>query len=146
MVRRTKRHETELARIRSVIDGLALEGTVSLRAAARQLGTSPRTLQRRLNAHGVGFWALAAQSRFEIAIVLLHGTDLKVQEIAAALGYSTPGGFARAFTSWAGHPPSAYRNAPADRHITPPDWREMGRNERRRPLSSKDIPHFPKDA
>lgn len=129
MTRRTKRHAPELAQIRSVIAGLALAGTVSLAAAARQLGTSPRTLQRRLNAQGVGFWALVAQSRFEIAVVLLQGTDLTVQEIAARLGYSTPGGFARAFTSWAGHPPSAYRNAPADRHIAPPDWREMGRSD-----------------
>ena len=98
-----------LARVRSVISGLALAGTISLETAAERLGTSPRTLQRRLKENGVNFWALVEQSRFEIAAALLRETDLKVQEIASRIGYSTPGGFARAFHRWEGHSPSDFR-------------------------------------
>lgn len=96
-----------------MIAGLALAGTVSLETAARQLGTSPRTLQRSLTKSGISFWALVKQSRFEIAGALLRDTDLKVQEIATRLGYSSPGGFSRAFATWAGCSPSVFRSGTA---------------------------------
>jgi AraC-like DNA-binding protein len=111
MLPRTNDHQPEVDRIRSVIGALALAGTISLDEVARSLGTSPRTLQRRLNQRGVSFWALVEQSRFEIAAALLKGTDLRVQKIAVGLGYSTPSGFARAFARWSGRSPSAYRRA-----------------------------------
>ncbi|MFX0547130.1 helix-turn-helix domain-containing protein [Roseovarius sp. S1116L3] len=100
------------SRVKSVIAGLVLTGTVSVEAVASHFGISPRTLQRRLNQRGIGFWTMVEQSRFEIAGALLHQTDLQVQEIAAKLGYSTPGGFSRAFTRWAGCSPSAFRAKP----------------------------------
>jgi AraC-like DNA-binding protein len=109
MTRRQKWRDPGLARVRSVVAGLALAGTVSLEAVARHLGTSPRTLQRRLNQHGISFWALLEHSRFEIAAALLRETDLQVQEISARLGYRTPSGFARAFTNWSGASPTAFR-------------------------------------
>jgi AraC-like DNA-binding protein len=94
-----------------VIAGLALAGTVSLAAVARQLKTSPRTLQRKLNQQDICFWTLVELCRFEIAGALLRETDLKVQEIAARIGYRTPSAFARAFTRWAGCSPTEYRNS-----------------------------------
>jgi AraC-like DNA-binding protein len=110
MTHRPKERDPGLARVRSVVAGLTLAGTISLEAVAGQLGTSPRTLQRRLNQHGISFWALLEHSRFEIAAALLCETNLQVQEIAARLGYSTPSGFARAFGKWSGVSPSAFRN------------------------------------
>jgi len=114
MPHRKKESEQGHSRVKSVIAGFALAGTVSLETVAKQLGTSPRTLQRRLNRRGICFWALVEQSRFEIAGALLRDTDLKVQEIATRLGYSSPGGFSRAFARWAGCSPSAFRSAPAE--------------------------------
>lgn len=111
---RTKESAKGLSRVRSVVAGLALAGTVSLDTAAELLGTSPRTLQRRLNRCGISFRALVEQSRFEIAAALLRETDLKVQEIATRLGYSSPGGFSRAFARWAGCAPSVFRDARKD--------------------------------
>lgn len=116
MTHRTKDSKRRHSRVKSVITGLALAGTVSLETAAKHLGTSPRTLQRRLTARGISFWALVEQSRFEIACALLRDTDVKVQEIATKLGYSSPGGFSRAFARWAGCSPSAFRSAPAEPH------------------------------
>ena len=114
MPHRKKESEQGHSRVKSVIAGFALAGTVSLETVAKRLGTSPRTLQRRLNRRGICFWALVEQSRFEIAGALLRDTDLKVQEIATRLGYSSPGGFSRAFARWAGCSPSAFRSAPAE--------------------------------
>ena len=114
MPHRKKESEQGHSRVKSVIAGLALAGTVSLETVAKRLGTSPRTLQRRLNRRGLCFWALVEQSRFEIAGALLRDTDLKVQEIAIRLGYSSPGGFSRAFARWAGCSPSAFRSAHAE--------------------------------
>jgi AraC-like DNA-binding protein len=111
MAHQTKESKPGLARIRSVVAGLALAGAISLEAAARRLGTSPRTLQRRLNRRGLRFWALVDQSRFEIAGALLRETDLEVQEIAARIGYCNPNAFSRAFNRWAGCSPTVYRNA-----------------------------------
>lgn len=113
-----------------MITGLALAGTVSLETAAKHLGTSPRTLQRRLTARGISFWALVEQSRFEIACALLRNTDVKVQEIATKLGYSSPGGFSRAFGRWAGCSPSAFRSAPAEPRegtLNGAKWAEVAR-------------------
>jgi AraC-like DNA-binding protein len=113
MTHRTKGSVPGLTRVRSVIAGLALAGSISLEAAARKLGTSPRTLQRRLNEHGVNFWELVEDCRFEIAGALLRETDLKAQEIAARIGYRNPNAFSRAFARWAGCSPTAYRSAHA---------------------------------
>lgn len=120
----TKDSKKQHSKVKSVIAGLALADTVSLETAARQLGTSPRTLQRKLTQSGISFWALVEQSRFEIAGALLRDTDLKLQEIATRLGYSSPGGFSRAFARWAGRSPSAFRRA-SQSHA---EWRKMGRS------------------
>lgn len=142
MAHRTKDSQPRLARIRSVVAALALAGAVSLDIAARRLGTSPRTLQRQLNRRGTSFWALVEQSRFEIAGALLGETDLKVQEIAARIGYCNPNAFTRAFTRWAGCTPSAYRSARRGRPLAPQDWREKGRNASREPVASKSFTDF----
>lgn len=119
------------AEVRSTIARLALAGTISLEAAASDLRTSPRTLQRRLKEYGLNFWALVDQGRFEITGALLRETDMRVQEIAAGIGYSTPSGFTRAFTRWAGRSPSAYRSALSGQNCGRREWREMGRHGQR---------------
>jgi AraC-like DNA-binding protein len=116
MTQRTKGPGHRETRVKSAIAQLARTGTVSLEKAAEHLGTSPRTLQRRLNQRGICFWALVDQSRFEIARSLLRDTDLKIQDIGSKLGYSTAGGFSRAFTRWAGCSPSVFRTTLAGLH------------------------------
>jgi len=133
MTHRRKRPQLDLSRVRSVIAGLALAGTISLDTAARLLDTSPRTLQRILNQNGVNFWVLVDQCRFEIAGALLRETDLKVHEIAAAIGYSTPSTFTRAFSRWAGRTPTVYR----DMHLVAGTSHEIGAKWADRVLPSR---------
>jgi AraC-like DNA-binding protein len=102
------------ARLRLVIAGLTLSGQISLALTARNLGVSSRTLQRRLHERGISFWTIVDECRFRISGALLRETDLSVQEIAARVGYSTPGSFARAFARWAGLPPRAFRQTSAE--------------------------------
>jgi AraC-like DNA-binding protein len=106
--------------VRALAAELALTGPLTVGRIAGHLGTSSRTLQRHLADQGVSLRAIVEESRLEIARVLLCKTDLRVQEIAARTGYSTPSGFARAFARWAGLPPRAYRRAGArlDRETT----------------------------
>lgn len=145
MVERSPHAERWLARVTAVIAGLALVGTVSLEAVASHLGTSPRTLQRRLNCHGVTFRMLVEESRLKIAAALLQKTDLKVQEIAASLGYSTPGGFARAFAGWAGRSPSDFRARPTGQPAGGRQWREKVRDGGRSPVTSNHDRNLPEE-
>lgn len=120
--------------------GLVLSGTVSLNLTSKCLGTSPRTLQRRLRGFGTCFWTIVKESRFEIAAALLRGTRLNVQEIATRVGYSTPGAFTRAFAKSAGLAPRAYRAAAAQGvRGGKDDWREMGRTDTEQQVALQEI-------
>ncbi|MGO4573331.1 AraC family transcriptional regulator [Microvirga sp. 2TAF3] len=68
-----------------------------------------RTLSRRLKDGGMGYRAIANETRFEIARQLLQDTEVPLGQIAAALGYSESSAFTRAFRRWSGQTPTAWR-------------------------------------
>lgn len=143
MIHRTTSREPGLARVRNVVASLVVSGPVSLELTAKTLGTSPRTLQRRLCGRGINFWTIVEQSRFEIATALLRGTHLSVQEIGSCVGYGTPGAFSRAFVKWAGVAPRAYRLAARqERQAGADDWREMGRPDATHQILSQESTKF----
>jgi AraC-like DNA-binding protein len=47
--------------------------------------------------------------RYELAREYLATSKLSIEEIAAMLGYSSPGNFTHAFKRWHGSPPRQYR-------------------------------------
>lgn len=106
-----KDHRADPSLVRAVAAELALTGPLTIGRIADRLGCSSRTLQRHLADQNSSLRAIVEESRLEIARVLLCKTDLSVQEIAGRSGYSTPSGFARAFSRWSGLPPRAYRRA-----------------------------------
>jgi AraC-like DNA-binding protein len=88
----------------------------SVDRVAEVLGVSRRTLNRRLADEGTSFKALLEDTRFAMARQLLRETRLPAIEIAAALHYTTPSAFSRAFRSWTrGTTPRRIRKAPASR-------------------------------
>lgn len=89
------------------------DGYPSLTRMAAHMCMSPRTLKRRLQAHGVRFRQLLDRARFRESARLLEQSELTVEQIALRLGYSSPANFSRAFRRWAGHPPGVYRRAGA---------------------------------
>ncbi len=81
----------------------------SLAEVAQSLGTSPRTLQRRLRAQGSSFEGLREAWLSRQALDLLMRERLSVEVTATLLGYSEIANFRRSFRRWFGAPPSAYR-------------------------------------
>ncbi|MDJ0950218.1 MAG: helix-turn-helix transcriptional regulator [Alphaproteobacteria bacterium] len=81
----------------------------TIAGAAMAAGLSVRSLQRRLAGAGVTYSQLREEVRREAAFRLIEDCSLNLFEIAAALGYSDPAHFTRAFVRWSGTTPRAYR-------------------------------------
>ena len=92
-----------------VIARLATSGGLSIRLAAKQLGTSPRTLQRRLVAGGLTYAEMVARARTALAREMLGDESVRIADIARRLGYSDASHFSRAFVRWTGITPRRFR-------------------------------------
>lgn len=95
-------------RLRSV---LIMNGcrVLGLQAAARRLGMTERSLRRRLADEGTSFRTVHDDVQLQAAIGYLRDTQLTVEAIAEALGFSDAANFRRAFRRWTGKPPLDYR-------------------------------------
>ena len=86
---------------------------VSLGKVARAANISANHLSEKFKqVTGVNFVEYVARTRFEKARALLHQRDLRVSEIAFAVGFQSLSQFNRVFKRLAGKSPSAYRAAP----------------------------------
>jgi AraC-like DNA-binding protein len=87
----------------------ARAGDCRLEEAARALGCSARSLQRRLDEEGTTFRRQLDDARVQAAIPLLLDGDDKLEAIAARLGFSSLPTFSRLFRRVTGRSPSAFR-------------------------------------
>ena len=101
---------TSLAVRRVLMETLDL-GQTAAATVARELGMSPRTLNRRLRAEGTWFRGILDAVRGERATALLRDPSVGIGEIAFVLGYSEPAAFHRSFKRWTGQTPLAFRRA-----------------------------------
>ena len=90
--------------IESLPDGLPHQDRI-----ARSLNLSLRNLQRKLNTEGTTFKQLLDETRRELALQYLRGSERPIIEIAFLLGFSEPSNFSRAFRRWTGVSPRQYR-------------------------------------
>lgn len=97
-----------LARARAAIEGLLPEGTPALRAVARRLATSERTLQRRLESEGTSYTELVDDTRRRLAERYLREGRHGPSEVSFLLGFTHPSSFHRAFRRWTGSSPARY--------------------------------------
>ncbi|WP_236518290.1 AraC family transcriptional regulator [Sandaracinus amylolyticus] len=118
LVRRAGALEAELGeddrladRARREIAAALASGEPSADVLARTLGTSSRTLHRRLAAEGTSVAALLDETRRERALALVADPARSVGAIAFALGYRDATTFTRAFRRWTGVTPGAWRRA-----------------------------------
>ncbi len=79
--------------------------------AAEITGTSVRTLQRRLGELGATYSDVVEAARFEVASDKLRSSDVRIIDIALAVGYEDQSNFSRAFRRVAGLTPCQYRHA-----------------------------------
>ena len=80
-----------------------------MRAIARQLALSERTLQRRLADEGTRFQDVLTQARRELAREYLANRQLEMADVAFLLGFDDQNSFFRAFRQWEGETPSRWR-------------------------------------
>ncbi|MEM1413740.1 MAG: AraC family transcriptional regulator ligand-binding domain-containing protein [Myxococcota bacterium] len=105
--------EAEGGRVRRALLEALPAGRTSIDHVAAMLGTSRRTLQRRLDAEGTTFSALRDDVRNELSRRYLAGTQLTFTEIAFLLGYEEPSSFFRAYLRWSGETPESTRRRAA---------------------------------
>lgn len=99
-----------VAELRAHVQALLGEGDALAEPVARALGTSERTMQRRLRQAGTGFRDVVDEVRREAALAELGRGTATVTDIAFKLGFSDLSAFSRAFRRWTGTSPSEYRS------------------------------------
>ncbi|MCA9539347.1 MAG: AraC family transcriptional regulator ligand-binding domain-containing protein [Myxococcales bacterium] len=102
--------DDDLARARAVIREALCGQRPTLRSVARDLAMSDRSLQRVLHERGTSFRRLLDDVRNEQACGYLAQTRYSDLEVAFLLGYEDPNSFYRAFRTWNGMTPSAFRS------------------------------------
>ena len=95
--------------VKIVLKRSLASGRPDLGDVARDLGTSERTLQRRITEGGTTFRTLVMEARQELCRQLLPNASLEVDEVACLLGYQDTSSFYRAFRDWEGVTPSYWR-------------------------------------
>ena len=89
---------------------MILAGTASSSSVATLFSMHERVLRDRLAAEGASLRTLLQGTKLEVAAQLLRSTQLTVGEISAAVGYSDPPSFVRAFRRhFGGVPPGEWR-------------------------------------
>ena len=95
--------------VRRALSSRLTKGQTDIEVIARDLGTSARTLQRRLASAGLSYQDLLDNVRRDAAERYIGSTTLSIGEIAYLLGYSEPAAFHRAFKRWHDVTPQAFR-------------------------------------
>ena len=103
--------EEFVASVRAVIAAGLDDRPMDVVTVARAAGTSVRSLQRSLAAAGTSYTTLLDAARCATAIRLLRDPDVKLVQLALALGYSDQAHFTRAFRRWTSVSPAEYRDA-----------------------------------
>jgi AraC-like DNA-binding protein len=86
-----------------------LSRPLSFEQVAKCLNMSGRSLRRKLQEKGTCFRSLADELRGQVAIKYVRETDLSVEDIAFALGFSDASSFRHAFRRWTNAAPHDYR-------------------------------------
>jgi AraC-like DNA-binding protein len=90
---------------------------LSLTKVARAVNISPNHLSEKFKeVTGMNFVDYVACTRFENASALLHDLDLRISEVAFAVGFQSLSQFNRVFKRLSGQSPTQYRAARAKRN------------------------------
>lgn len=105
------------AKTRALVMESLPEGPLSIELAARRLGLSSRTLQRRLRDEGTSYQGVVRGAREQLARHYVGDTRLSFAEIAYLLGFDKTRSFFRAFRTWTGTTPQSLRRAQPPRGL-----------------------------
>jgi AraC-like DNA-binding protein len=96
-------------RVRRILVPMLQRGIPSVDEIAKQLGVSPRTLQRRLGDERTSFRELIEKTQEELAQLYLKQRYVTLSEISFLLGFSTHASFHKAFRRWTNETPGDFR-------------------------------------
>jgi len=102
-------HGTFSNGLRHMLRTRLMKEDCSAKRIAGLLSMNRRTLNRRLHGEGTSFTIVVNEVRFEIARQLLADSEVTFNQVAAALGFSEPSAFTRAFRRWSGQSPTEWR-------------------------------------
>lgn len=100
-----------LERLREYLLARAASNIPDMESAARDLGTSARSLRRRLKGEGITYRGLVQSALERSAKQMLADPKRSLQETAHALGFADAAAFHRAFKRWTGVTPLEFRRA-----------------------------------
>lgn len=98
-----------VAEVESFVRQSLTDGRCTVDLCARHIGTSTRTLQKRLTLMGLKFSDIVQSERIKLAKHALMWSECSLDEIAFQLGYSEQTSFGRAFKRSTGMTPKAFR-------------------------------------
>lgn len=81
----------------------------NIELAAERFKLHPQRLKVKLKLAGTSYQAIKAQARKSQALRLIEQAKYSVEDVAERVGFSEPSAFIRAFKSWTGTTPLAYR-------------------------------------
>ena len=96
-------------RVQATLLELLPSGGASIGEVAKKLGTSARTLQRRLKVEDSSFQTVLDNTREALAKHYLKTSAMTGAEISFLLGFEDPNSFFRAFNTWTGTTPERAR-------------------------------------
>lgn len=105
-----EKDSTFAAKVRAVLFEILPMGRSGIDHVSGMLNMSNRTLQRRLQAEKTNYQRQLNHSRELLARHHLSSSEMGVSEISFLLGYEEPSSFTRAFHTWTGQSPEAYRS------------------------------------
>lgn len=85
------------------------DATPDIASAARSMGMSTRTLQRRLSVEGTSFESVLDQARRDLVLPHLANPSISISELAGLVGFTEPSPFFRAFRRWFACTPKQWR-------------------------------------
>lgn len=100
--------------VQAIILHAMKSGDCTLPRVARMLGTSARTLQRRLADEGRSFRVELDSVRIRVATRYLEETTIPLASLAMTLGYADTTAFSHAFRRLTGHSPARWRTKARD--------------------------------
>ena len=103
--------ESGLGLVERIAQRLDTEPGLELVAVAKELGMSPRSLQRRLSEEGFKFAELREQARLRRSVVLVE-SGAKVETIAREVGFASTSHFIQWFRRHTGQTPGERRAPP----------------------------------
>ena len=111
----SSRERTTLGQVRSYLCGVfqlahRRRALPTLEEVAQHLHLAPRTLIRRLRHLGTTYQGIMDEFLRGRAAELLTNDSVKIKEVAAALGFSNPANFGKAFKRWYGVSPGNFRS------------------------------------